>query len=64
MNAYTLTPCRVIVGLLSDGSRMSFYQLKDATEWDIEKLKVTLAELCSDGLIKSIKRWVFEKVDA
>jgi hypothetical protein len=58
-----MTPERIILGLLSDGSQMTRYDFEFHTGWDKSKVFSVVAGMCAAGQIKSIKRNIFKRID-
>jgi hypothetical protein len=58
-----MTPERIILGLLGDGSQMTRYDFEFHTGWEKSKVADVVSGMCAAGQIKSIKRNIFKRTD-
>lgn len=58
-----MTPQRIILGLLADGSKMTLNEIRDLTGWSREEAVNALSKACACGIVKSLKRFTFFRTD-
>jgi hypothetical protein len=58
-----MTPERIVLGLLGDGSSMTRFEVEFHTGWDKQKVYDVMTGMCAAGQIKSIKGNIFKRAD-